>query len=183
MLAAAQWHEAKDNPGLWLKARIALTLSERDAVRAQRYEDALRDVTLHLELEQERRRQFRAAVLVDPDAARIWWLERHLDDVSSLDWGVFREKVLPLVGAADDMQSRAERMARTFLYVWEKLGNDPGQHARFAATAKTVLEQMGWADAAPWLLSSEPVATVDPSGTSSDDAGKRRLTTEASAGR
>lgn len=165
-LAAAHWHTTEDAPGLWLKARITLMLTEQDAYRAQRFQDALRDVTLQLEQEQERRDLFRQAVFNTPDTTRMWWLERHLDQLETLDWGDFNEKILPLVGAADDIQSKAERIARTVLYVWEKLGNDPGQHARFTTTVRTVAEQMGWTDA-PWAASDDP-ATTDAPGSSGD---------------
>ncbi|MGA5124359.1 hypothetical protein ACPCAG_13755 [Streptomyces pseudogriseolus] len=156
-LAAAHWHTPQDTPGLWLKARITLMLTEQDAHRAQRYQDAVREVTLQLAQEHERRERFRQAVFDNPDVTRIWWLDRHLDDLESLDWDVFKDKVLPLVGAADDIQSKAERIAQTLLYVWEKLGNDPGQHARFTTTVRAVAEQMGWADA-PWPASEDSVS-------------------------
>ncbi|MFF9280329.1 hypothetical protein [Streptomyces griseosporeus] len=161
-LAVAQWHAVHDRPGLWLRARITLRLSEPDAARAQTFQDAVRQVTLELRQEQERRERFTATVLTKPDAARTWWLERHLDDLNGLDWDAFREKVLPLVGAADDTHTNAERIARLLLYVWEKLGADPGQHARFTATVRTVFEQMGWADAVPWLPAEESAAAAQP---------------------
>ncbi|MEU6278442.1 hypothetical protein ABZ871_39550 [Streptomyces populi] len=164
-LAAAHWHTTEDTPGLWLKAHITLMLAEQDAIRAQRFQDALRDVTLQLEQEQERRDLFRQAVFDTPDTTRMWWLERHLDQLDTLDWDAFNEKILPLVGTVGDIQSKAERIARTVLYVWEKLGNDPGQHARFTTTARTVAEQMGWTDA-PWPTSDDPAAadTLDNGG-------------------
>ncbi|MFI6931313.1 hypothetical protein [Streptomyces sp. NPDC050287] len=161
-LAAAHWHTPKDTPGLWLKAHITLLLTEQDGNRAQRYQDALREVTLQLAQEYERRERFRHAVFDSPDATRIWWLDRHLDDLESLDWDLFKEKILPLVGAADDIQSKAERMAHTLLYVWEKLGDNPGQHARFTTTVRTVLDQMGWNDAPAWLTPGEPPAADSP---------------------
>ncbi|MGW3130663.1 hypothetical protein [Streptomyces sp. NPDC001123] len=160
-LAAAHWHTAKDTPGLWLKARITLMLTEQDAARAQRFQDALRDVTLQLEQEQERRDLFRQAVFDTPDTTRMWWLERHLGQLETLDWGAFNEKILPLVGTADDIQSKADRIARTVLYVWAKLGSDPGHHARFTTTVRTVAEQMGWTDA-PWLASDDSATTCSP---------------------
>ncbi len=156
-LAAAHWQDVEDTPGLRLKARVTLTLTEQDAKRAQRYQDALREVTQQFAQEHERRHRFRQTVFDKPDAARIWWLDRHLDNLESLDWDVFEEKILPLVGAADDTQAKADRMAQTLLYIWEKLGNDPGQHARFTTTVRTVLDQMGWGDA-PWLMSGGPAA-------------------------
>ncbi|WP_053613700.1 hypothetical protein [Streptomyces sp. XY533] len=157
-LAAAHWHTPKGAPGLWLKAHITLLLTEQDAIRAQRYQDAIREVTLQIAQEHERRERFRHAVFSSPDATRIWWLDRHLDALESLDWDLFKEKILPLVGAADDIQSKAERIAHTLLHIWEKLGNDPGQHARFTATVHTVLDQMGWNDAPAWPVVGEPSA-------------------------
>lgn len=128
--------------------------------------------------EHERRELFRRAVLDRPDATRIWWLERHLDDLGTLDWNVFNEKILPLVGTADDTQATTERIARAFLYVWEKLGDDPGQHARFVTTARAVLDQMGWGDA-PWPASDESlVADVPETGS---DAGKSARIAETGA--
>ncbi|MFC8094696.1 hypothetical protein [Streptomyces sp. NPDC057301] len=179
-LAAAHWHTTKDTPGLWLKARITLMLTEQDAARAQRFQDALRDVTLQLEQEQERRDLFRQAVFDTPDTTRMWWLERHLDQLETLDWGAFNEKILPLVGAADDIQSKAERIARTVLYVWEKLGDAPGQHARFTTTVRTVAEQMGWTDA-PWPASDDPATTDSPN--SGGDRGTPDPPAGTSAGR
>ncbi|MFJ8506336.1 hypothetical protein [Streptomyces avermitilis] len=181
-LAAARWHTPEDTPGLWLKAHINLMLSERDAERAQRYQDALREVTLQLAQEDERRERFRQAVFETPDATRIWWLDRHLDDLGSLDWGVFKEKILPLVGAADDIQSKAERISQTLLYAWEKLGDNPGQHARFTATVRTVLDQMGWNDALDWLTPGEPSAADLVVGVGSD-GGEARSVTEAGTAR
>ncbi|MGW3122006.1 hypothetical protein ACWDBW_33530 [Streptomyces sp. NPDC001107] len=165
-LATAHWHTSEDNPGLWLKARITLMLTKEDAVRAQRFQDALRDVALQLQQEQERRDLFRQAVFNIPDTTRMWWLERHLNQLDALDWKTFNEKILPLVGTGDDMQSKAERIARTVLYVWEKLGNEPGQHARFTTTVRSIAEQMGWTDA-PWPASDDP-ATTDSPGSSVD---------------
>lgn len=161
-LAAAHWHTPEDTPGLWLKAHVTLILTEQDVDRSQRYQDALREVTLQLAQDHERRERFRQAVLDTPDATRIWWLDRHLDDLDSLDWAVFKEKILPLVGAADDIQSKAERIAQTLLYVWEKLGDNPGQHARFITTMRTVLGQMGWSDAVAFPGPVEPSAAHSP---------------------
>ncbi|MFE5028547.1 hypothetical protein ACFRAO_35910 [Streptomyces sp. NPDC056656] len=118
-------------------------------------------MTLQLEQEQERRDLFRQAVFNTPDTTRMWWLERHVDQLETPDWDDFNEKILPLVGAVDDIQSKAERIARTFLYVWKKLGNDPGQHARFTTTVRAVAEQMGWADT-PWPASDETATTDAP---------------------
>ncbi|MFF7927354.1 hypothetical protein ACFZDP_40600 [Streptomyces mirabilis] len=177
-LAADHWHTMEGTPGLWLKARITLMLTEQDTARAQKFQDALREVTLQLAQEKERRDLFRQAVFDAPDTTRMWWLERHLDQLDALDWGAFNEKILPLVGTADDIQSKAERMARTLLYIWEKLGNDPGQHARFTTTVRTVAEQMGWADA-PWPA-SEDSASAD-SLESGGDGGEPNPLAEPSA--
>lgn len=171
-LAAAHWHIPKDTPGLWLKARITLMLNEQDADRAQRYQDALREVTLQLARENQRRKEFRETVFGTPDATRIWWLDRHMDDLDSLDWGVFNKQILPLVGAVDDIQSKAERMAHTFQYVWEKLGDNPGQHARFITTVRTVLDQMGWSDVAAFLTTAEPSTACSPDDSVRDDRGE-----------
>ncbi|MFD7340185.1 hypothetical protein ACFV98_29920 [Streptomyces violascens] len=179
-LAAAHWHAAEDTPDLWLKARITLMLTEQDAQRAQRYQDALRQVTLQIARDHERRERFRQTVFGKPDVTRIWWLDRHLDDLDSLDWDIFKEKILPLVGAAADIQSQAERIAQTLLYLWQKLGNDPGQHARFTTTARIILEQMGWGDA-PWPLSEEPAAADTPE--SGRDEGEPDRVAETGAGR
>lgn len=181
-LAAAHWHTPEDTPGLWLKARITLMLTEQDADRAQRHQDALREVTLQLAQEHERRERFRQAVFDTPDTTRIWWLDRHLDDLDSLDWNVFKEKILPLVGAADDIQSKAERIAQTLLYVWEKLGDNPGQHARFTTTVRTVLDQMGWNDAIALLAPGEPSAAGSPE-SGRGDGGEPRLVAEAGTAR
>ncbi|MFE5028548.1 hypothetical protein ACFRAO_35915 [Streptomyces sp. NPDC056656] len=37
-LAVAHWHTTKDTPGLWLKARITLMLTEQDTAWAQRFQ-------------------------------------------------------------------------------------------------------------------------------------------------
>ncbi|MEU3988972.1 hypothetical protein AB0F24_11415 [Streptomyces platensis] len=181
-LAAAHWHAPEETPGLWLKARITLTLTEQDADRTQRYQDALREVTLQLAQEHERRERFRQAVFDTPDATRIWWLDRHLDDLDSLDWDVFKEKILPLVGAADDIQSKAERIAQTLLYVWEKLGDNPGQHERFMTTVRTVLDHMGWSDAIAFLTPGESSA-AHSSESVRVDGGVSRPVAEAGAAR
>ncbi|MER7393954.1 hypothetical protein ABT381_00315 [Streptomyces sp. NPDC000151] len=180
-LAVAHWHTPENIPGLWLKAHITLMLTEQDAGRAQRYQDALREVALQLAQEDERRERFRQVVFDKPDATRIWWLDRHLDDLDSLDWDVFKEKILPLVGAADDTQSKAERIAQTLMYVWEKLGDKPGQHARFTTTVRTVLDQMGWNDAIDWLAPEEP-STADSPGSGRDDGGEGEPSSVAKAG-
>jgi hypothetical protein len=178
-LAVAQWHAVQGRPGLWLRARITLRLSEPDAARAQLFQDAVRQVTLQLRQEQERRERFTATT---PDAARSWWLERYLDDLNGLEWDVFREKVLPLVGAVDDTHTKAERIAQLLLYVWEKLGADPGQHARFTATVRTVLDQMGWADAVPWLSAEESAAAAEPAENDAKES-KRYQAAETGGGR
>ncbi|MEU8945308.1 hypothetical protein [Streptomyces sp. NPDC048489] len=177
-LAAAHWHTSEDTPDLWLKARITLMLTEQEAARAQKYQDAIREVTLQLAQEHERRERFRQAVFGTPDATRIWWLDRHLDDLDSLNWKVFKEKILPLVGAADDIQSKAERIAQTILYVWEKLGDNPGQHARFITTVRTVLDQMGWDDAISWLAPDNP-SDADSPVSVCGDGGEPRPVSEA----
>ncbi|MEV6836349.1 hypothetical protein AB0N17_17855 [Streptomyces sp. NPDC051133] len=179
-MAVARWRTVDDAPGLWLKARINLMLGEQDTARAQGYQDALRVVTLQLAQEHERRDLFRRMVLDRPDATRIWWLERHLDDLGTLDWNVFNEKVLPLVDMADDTQATTERIARALLYVWQKLGDDPGQHARFVTTARAVLDQMGWEDA-PWAESDEAVGAAPPD--SRHDGGKPARVAEMGADR
>ncbi|MFC4332031.1 hypothetical protein ACFPC0_30560 [Streptomyces andamanensis] len=181
-LATAHWQTPEDTPGLWLKARITLMLTEQDADRAQRYQDALREVTLQLAQEHEHRQQFRQTVFDKPDALRFWWLDRHLDDLGSLDWDVFKEKILPLVGAADDKQSEVERISRTLLHAWGKLGDDPGRHARFTATVRAVLDQMGWSDEVVWRASSELPTADAPRGVR-DDGGKPRPVTEAGTAR
>lgn len=181
-LAAAYWHTPEDTPGLWLQAHITLVLTEQDADRAQRYQDALREVTLQLDQEQERRERFRQAVFDKPDATRIWWLDRHLEDLDSLDWDIFNKKILPLVGAADDIQSKAERIAQTILYLWEELGDNPGRHARFTATVRTVLDQMGWSDAIAWLT-PDASSTADPPESVRGDGGKPRPVAEAGTDR
>lgn len=181
-LAAAHWHTPKDTPGLWLKAHITLLLTEQDTDRAQRYQDALREVTLQLAQEHERRERFRQAVFDSPDATRIWWLDRHLDALESLDWDLFKEKILPLVGAADDIHSKAERIAHTLLYVWEKLGDNPGQHARFTTTVRTVLDQMGWDDAIVWLVPDDP-SDADSPFSVRGDGGEPRPVTQAGTAR
>ncbi|WP_326584666.1 hypothetical protein OG889_40545 [Streptomyces sp. NBC_00481] len=180
-LAAAHWHTPKDTPGLWLKAHITLLLTEQDANRAQRYQDAIREVTLQVAQDDERRERFRQAVFNSPDTTRIWWLDHHLDDLGSLDWDLYKEKILPIVGAGDDIQFKAERMAHALLYVWEKLGNDPGQHARFTTTVRTVLDQMGWNDAPSWPAPGEPPAADSPMSVS--DGGEPLPVTEAGTAR
>ncbi|MFE2885939.1 hypothetical protein [Streptomyces sp. NPDC059272] len=180
-LAAAHWHTSEDTPDLWLKARITLMLTEREADRAQRYQDAIREVTLQLAQEHERRERFRRAVFATPDAARIWWLDRHLDDLDSLNWDIFKQKILPLVGAADDIQSKAERIAQTILYVWEKLGDNPGQHARFTTTVRSVLDQMGWDDVIVWPTPDEPAEAEAPVSVSGDRGAPRPVTEAGTA--
>lgn len=168
-IAAAHWHTREDAPDLWLRARITLVLAEQDTKRAQGFQDALREVSLQLAQEEQQRELFRRSILDKPHTARMWWLERHLDDLDALDWDDFNKKVLPLVGAVDDVQSRTERMAQSLQYVWEKLGNEPGQHARFITTARSIVEQMGWDDA-PWPPLDEPTRT-DPPKTADSEAG------------
>ncbi|MBK3532076.1 hypothetical protein JHN61_27205 [Streptomyces sp. MBT67] len=154
-LAAGRWHAVEGVPGLWMKARVTLVLTGQDADRAQRYQDALRSVTLRVAQEQEHRDSFRRTVLDRLDTARVWWLEQHRDDLEALDWGVFNDKILPLAGTVDDLRSTAEHVARLLQYAGAKLGDDPGQHARFVTTVRAVLDQMGWEDA-PWPTAGGP---------------------------
>ncbi|WP_208882141.1 hypothetical protein [Streptomyces armeniacus] len=157
-----------------------MRISKADVARAQKYQDAVREVTLQLRREQERRERFTASVLTQPETARNWWLERHLDDLGAIDWDTFREKVLPLVGAADDAQSKAEYISRTIQHVLERLEDDPAEHARFATTVRTVLEQMGWGDAAPVLTAGETPLADGPTRHGGDE-GKRRQAAETGA--
>ncbi|MEU2721576.1 hypothetical protein [Streptomyces smyrnaeus] len=140
----------------------------------------MREVTLQLRREQERRERFTETVLTKPEAARNWWLERHLDDLSTIDWNTFREKVLPLVGTVEDAQAKADYIARTIQYIVEKLEDNPAEHARFTTTARTVLEQMGWGDAAPGLMAGQTSMAAEP-GKHRNDSGQPRQAADSGA--
>ncbi|MFF1648320.1 hypothetical protein [Streptomyces sp. NPDC058240] len=170
-LAVLRWQTPDSSPGLWMKARLTLLLPQQDAGRAQEHQDALREVMLQLAQERLRREDLARSVCADHDTARLWWLERDLDDPSALDWASFRETILPLTEAPGGDRTTAERLAHTILYVWEKLGEESGQQARFTAMARTLFEQMGWADVFPWpsthhglasMASSPGAGTSDP---------------------
>ncbi|RPF44758.1 hypothetical protein EDD96_1296 [Streptomyces sp. Ag109_G2-6] len=149
-LAISPWHNPTGRPGLWLRARLVLLLPQQDADRSQRHQDALRDVELRLAQERLRRQELARTVCADQNTARLWWLEQHLDDLSALDWTSFQEAILPVVGTSATESTEAERLAHTLLYVWKRLDAMPGRQARFMATARTLFEQMGWADGFPW---------------------------------
>ncbi|GHJ40664.1 hypothetical protein [Streptomyces sp. TS71-3] len=161
-LAVSPWHSPDSRPGLWLRARLNLLLPQQDADRAQRHQNALRHVELQLAQDRLRRQELARTVCTDRNTARLWWLERHLDDLSALNWASFKDTILPLVGTSVAERTQAERLAHSLLYVWERLDAEPGRQARFVATARTLFEQMGWADGFPWQSTSddlEPVAS------------------------
>ncbi|GAA1253608.1 hypothetical protein GCM10009665_50340 [Kitasatospora nipponensis] len=152
------WREAKDGSKVHWRARLTLTLSQKDETRSQEHLDALRDARLTAEREQVRQDWIRNVVLAAPDTARVWWLLSHTDSSPEPEWKEFREHILPLVGGADDVQSKAERFAHGVAHLWDKLGDDPGRHARFTATVHDVLDRMGWTDTETWWDPSGPAA-------------------------
>ncbi|MFB7983529.1 hypothetical protein [Streptomyces vinaceus] len=162
-LAVSPWHSLDSHPDIWLKARLTLLLPQQDADRAQRHQNALRDVELRLAQKQLCRQELARTVCADRDTARLWWLERHLDDLSALDWTSFNNTILPLVGTSVAERTQAERLANTLLYVWEQLDSAPGRQARFMATARTLFEQMGWPDEFPWPSPSDALEPAEPS--------------------
>lgn len=143
-LAFAAWTEIDGYPHLRVKARIALGLNSDNRDRAQSFEDALREERLRQEIVRERLIHLRDAVFADPVLARSWWLDRQRNALIEMSWGDFNEKVLPSVEAVDDARSRAMRVAHVLAEVMEGLGTDPGRQKQFIATARVVLEQMGW---------------------------------------
>ncbi|MFI8424003.1 hypothetical protein [Streptomyces sp. NPDC085479] len=161
-LAVSPWHTPDGWPDLWFKARLTLLLPQQDADRAQRHQDALRNVELRLAQDRLQRQQL-ARIVTDRDSARVWWLERHLDNLTSLDWGAFQAVFRPLTGTAVTEDTEAERFARTFLYVWEQLDAAPGRKARFVATARTLFDQMDWADEFPWPSPPDDLKPATPS--------------------
>ncbi|MGW7362125.1 hypothetical protein ACWGI8_01555 [Streptomyces sp. NPDC054841] len=162
-LAVSPWHSPDSRPDIWLRARLTLLLPQQDADRAQRHQNALRDVELRLAQDRLCRQELAQTVCADRDTARLRWLERHLDDLSALDWTAFKNTILPLVGTSVTERTQAERLAHTLLYVWEQLDSAPGRQARFMATARTLFEQMGWADGFPWPSPSDALEPVAPS--------------------
>ncbi|MEU3401239.1 hypothetical protein [Streptomyces filamentosus] len=161
-LAVSPWHTPDGWPGLWFKARLTLLLPRQDAERAQKHQDALRAVELRLAQDRLQRQQL-TRIVTDRDSARVWWMERHLDDLSGLDWGTFQAVFRPLAGTAVAEDTEAERFARTFLYVWDQLDAVPGRKARFIATARTLFEQMDWADEFPWPSPPDGLEPTPPS--------------------
>ncbi|TDD47723.1 hypothetical protein E1288_23960 [Saccharopolyspora elongata] len=143
-LAFARWTEVDGHPHLKVKARIALGLTPDDRARAQSFEDARREERLRQEIHRERLIHLRDAVFADPVLARSWWLDRQRNALIQMSWRDFNEKVLSSVGAVDDTHSRAMRVAHVLAGVMEDLGTDPGRQKQFIATARVVLEQMGW---------------------------------------
>ncbi|MFD9571460.1 hypothetical protein ACFWBI_16590 [Streptomyces sp. NPDC059982] len=150
-LATAEWTEVEGHPDLKLRARIGLELSATAQSRAQAYEDALRAERLRHATDRERLTYLQKVVLADPAIARTWWLDRQREELSKLSWREFNEKVLPVVGTADDAHSRAMQAAPVLAEVMEQLAADPGRHKQFIATFRVVLEQMGWDAAAEKL--------------------------------
>lgn len=146
-LATARWTEVEGHPQLRIKARVALSLGPEDRARTQAYDDALRAERLRHAIDRERLAYIQA-VLGEPGMARTWWLDRHKGELIQLSWNEFNEKVLPAVGSADDAQSKAMRMAHVIAGVIGRLGEEPGREKQFTATARIVLEQMGWEDLA-----------------------------------
>ncbi|MFD9721988.1 hypothetical protein [Streptomyces sp. NPDC059076] len=159
-LAVSSWQNPDKRPGLWLRAHLTLLLPQQDAERAQRHQNALRDVELQLAQERLRRQELARTLCTNRDSARLWWLERHLDDLSTLDWATFQDTILPLAGASVTEETQTERLAHTLLYVWDQLDTAPGRQARFLTTAHTLFEQMGWADKFPWPSPPDDVEPV-----------------------
>ncbi|MFG2094608.1 hypothetical protein [Streptomyces sp. NPDC048612] len=163
ILAVSAWQTPDSRSNLWFRARLTLLLPQQDADRAQSHQNALRDVELRLAQDRLRRQELARTVCTDRDAARLWWLEQHLDDLSGLNWDSFRDAILPVVGTSVAERTQAERLAHTLLYVWERLDAVPGRQARFIATARTLFEQMGWADGFPWPSPSDDLKSAAPS--------------------
>lgn len=164
-LAVSPWHNPDGHPHLWLRARLTLLLPQQDANRAQRHQNALREVELQLAQDRLRRQELARAVCTDRESARLWWLEKHLDDLPTLNWETFKDTIHPLAATSVTERTQAEQLAHTLLYVWEQLDDVPGRQARFTATARTLFEQMGWADRFPWPSPSGDLESVAPSTT------------------
>jgi hypothetical protein len=149
-LATAQWTDVEGHPHVRIKARIALGLGSEDRARTQAYEDALRAERLRHAIDRERLAHLQA-VLGEPGLARAWWLDRQREELLQLSWNEFNEKVLPTVGPADDTHLKAVRVAQVITEVVERLGEEPGREKQFVATARVLLEEMGWEDLAEAL--------------------------------
>ncbi|MCX4768320.1 MULTISPECIES: hypothetical protein [Streptomyces] len=164
-LAISPWQYLNSQPGQWFRARLTLQLPQQDADLAQKHQNVLRDVELQLAQDRLRRQELARTVCADRDAARLWWLERHLDGLSALDWAAFQDAILPLVGTSVIERTEAERLAHTLLYIWERLDSEPGRQTRFTATARRLFEQMGWADGFPWPAASDDLEPLQSSPT------------------
>lgn len=158
-LTLSNWQRVDTEWPIDIKARVVLRLEGKAAVRAQAYEDALRDQQLQQELHEFRVSYMRDKILGDADTARAWWLERHREASQPVAWDEFNTHILPFVGRAEDAQTNAMRTAYVLAQVVERLQEDPGRHNLFVATARILLREMNWPDLAEALSPSESTGT------------------------
>ncbi|MER7651496.1 MULTISPECIES: hypothetical protein [Streptomyces] len=154
-LELSDWQQTHASGPIEIKAHLVLRLEDEAASRSQAYEDALRDQQLHQELYESRVSYMRDKVLSDADTARAWWLERHRDGHHPIAWDEFNTHILPYVGKAEDAQTNAMRTAYVLAQVVERLEDDPARHKLFVATARLLMEEMGWPDLAEGLTLAE----------------------------
>ncbi|MFF8565065.1 hypothetical protein ACF06N_08885 [Streptomyces albidoflavus] len=147
-LKTARLRESEGCGEVRFRARVTLSLAPEDRARAQAYEDALRAERLRHAQERDRLAFLRSTVLAEPATARTWWLDSQRERLAGLSWKDFNEKVLPAVADADDAHSRALVIAQVLAEVVEDLGGDEERRQQFVATARWVLREMGWEEAA-----------------------------------
>ncbi|MEU9619715.1 hypothetical protein [Streptomyces sp. NPDC048155] len=154
-LELSDWRQVDARWPIEIKARLSLRLEGEAAVRAQVYEDALRDQQLQHELYESRVAYMRDKVLGDADTARSWWIEYHREGHRPIAWDEFNTHILPFVGKADDAQTNAMRTAHVLAQVVERLEDEPARHRLFVATARLLMKEMDWPDLAEGLTLAE----------------------------
>ncbi|GAB3936303.1 hypothetical protein GCM10029976_047830 [Kribbella albertanoniae] len=148
-------HLAKRRPvhgsaGTFMTAHCRITLSPEDERRTRIFYDTVRSEQLQVAIDRERLGYLRE-VLEDPKLARLWWLDRHEDQVAAMTWEEFDNTILAELASTDESVSRAERVARTITQVFEELASNQAKQTQFLELTEKVVKIMGWSQ-----LSEEP---------------------------
>jgi hypothetical protein len=156
-LLLADWSTAPQ--GIELRARLKLSLDPDNAKKVDLFEDARRATRLEETLMQDRLNILRREVLADPTIAKLWWLQRHLEDGDPVQsWKLFDTVVRPLITSAGPDDDAATKFAKTVVTLVERVQEDPARMRTLVQIATTMFKSMNWPDLAEEVtaLSSLP---------------------------
>ncbi|MFI5729271.1 hypothetical protein ACIA49_04060 [Kribbella sp. NPDC051587] len=153
-----------------LTARCRLWLSTEDERRTRIFYDTMRSEQLQLAIDRQRM-AYLGEVLGDRRLARLWWLDRHQEQMAEMTWDVFDEHILSELVLDDGPESKAERIARAMARVFEKMESNPLLQKQFLATAEVVMGNMDWKPLWDDIQGGAPARAPDSSGRSDPRAG------------